>query len=231
MQVTSNHQQPTVAQLHDKDEVAFKHNSLLQLLNQPVHEKWVKTHDAISVKVNGQFQKLRYLPIDKVRFLLTRIFGLFWYDEIIRYSSEFNSCTVHVRLHYCIPETDVWLFKDGIGAVGVQTDKGSSASDLGAIKSNAVMLAMPAASSYALSNAAEKLGSLFGAHLNKSDAIAFAGMTDMNMPEPQTQAPPAQQPQTNGWHKQPEPQQPQNSWQQPTAPQPQYSAENFFSNL
>jgi len=187
MQTTSNHQLPTIAQLHDKDEVAFKHNELLKLLNQPVHEKWVKTHDLISVKINGQMTKLKYLPIDKVRFLLTRIFGLFWYDEIIKYSAEFNSCTVQVRLHYCMPGTDIWLFKDGIGAVGVQTDKGSNASDLGAIKSNAVMLAMPSAASYALSNAAEKLGSLFGANLNKSDAIAFAGMSNSETSPPNTQ--------------------------------------------
>lgn len=193
----SDHALPTVAELHQQNnEIAFKHNELLLLLNKPVHTSWIKKHETVKVKINGQMVPLQYLPIDKVRFLLTRIFGLFWYDEIVKYSSEFNSCCVHIRLHYCIPGTNKWLFKDGVGAVGVQTNKDASAADLSAIKANGVMLALPAAASYALSNAAEKLGDMFGANLNKSDAIMFAGLAST---DPQPEEPKPQPAPTNMW--------------------------------
>jgi hypothetical protein len=62
-----------------------------------------------------------------------------------------------------------------LALVGVQTDAGKSAADLGAIKQDAVMKALPAAESYAIKDAAEKLGILFGKNLNRKDTIGFAG--------------------------------------------------------
>lgn len=191
--INSDHKLPSLADIHASDEVVFAHNELLKLLNKPCYEPWVKQNKYVSVLVNGQKTPLKYLPIDKVRFLLTRIFGLFWNDEIINYSTELNSCVVHVRLHYCIPGTDIWMYKDGIGAVGLQTDKGASASDLSLIKSDAFMKAMPAASSYALSNAAEKLGSIFGSLLNKSDAIMYMGLSNITTIDDETPTPAAPQ--------------------------------------
>lgn len=189
--INSDHKLPSLAEIHSSDEVAFAHNELLKLLNKPCYEPWVKEHPIVKIKVNGHMSPLRYLPIDKVRFLLTRIFGLFWNDEIIHYSTELNSAVVHVRLHYCLPGTDVWMYKDGIGAVGLQTDKGASASDLSLIKSDAFMKAMPSASSFALSNAAEKLGSLFGSLLNKSDAVMYMGLNNITT-QKEAPAPPPQ---------------------------------------
>jgi len=85
----------------------------------------------------------------------------------------FNSVYVAVRLHYRNPLTGEWLSHDGLGAVGVQTDAGAKASDLTAIKQDAIMKALPAAESYAVKDAAEKIGAIFGKDLNRRDVAVF----------------------------------------------------------
>ena len=64
-------------------------------------------------------------------------------------------------------------FHDGIGASPLQTNKDAGAIEFDKIKSNAVMLAAPSAESYAIKDAAEKLGKLFGKDLNRSDKIMY----------------------------------------------------------
>lgn len=155
---------PTIAELHSEIEVAKQSDKLNTLLNQPPPTKWVKEHP---------FAKgVKYLPVDKVESMLTKIFQQ-WKIEVIGYNQLFNSVACHVRLHYLNPVTNQWQFQDGLGAVGVQVDKGEQASNLNAIKQNAIMLALPAAKSYALKDAAEHLGILFGRDLNRKDTVAF----------------------------------------------------------
>lgn len=166
MSANSEKQLPTLKDLHHDESVAYKNDQLNLLLNQPTPEKWIKDHPFA--------KNVKYIPIDKVEFLLTRIFQE-WKVEIISYSALFNSVSCHIRLHYKNPITGEWSFHDGVGAVGVQTDAGKSAADLGAIKQDAVMKALPAAESYAIKDAAEKLGILFGKNLNRKDTIGFAG--------------------------------------------------------
>jgi len=166
MSANSEKQLPTLKDLHHDESVAFKNDQLNLLLNQPTPEKWIKDHPFA--------KNVKYIPIDKVEFLLTRIFQE-WKVEIIKYSALFNSVSCHIRLHYKNPISGEWSFHDGVGAVGVQTDAGKSAADLGAIKQDAVMKALPAAESYAIKDAAEKLGILFGKNLNRKDTIGFAG--------------------------------------------------------
>lgn len=157
-------QLPSLQELHLDAQEAFKSDALNILLNQPVPDKWVKDHPMAT--------GVKYLPIDKVEFLLTRIFQQ-WRLEVVSYQQLFQSVSVHVRLHYKNPVTGEWLYQDGLGAVAIQTEKGASASDLSKIKSDAVMKALPAAESYALKDAAEKLGVLFGKNLNRKDAAIF----------------------------------------------------------
>lgn len=172
---TTKPQLPTLQDLTLDPKLAFKQDQLNTLLNQPVPAKWVKQHPTVKKKdEQGNSVPATYLPIDKVEFFLTRIFQE-WKVEILREGSMFNSVYVTVRLHYKSPITGEWLFHDGVGAVGVQTDAGKSASDLGAIKQAAIMMALPAAKSYAIKDAAEQLGILFGKDLNRKDTVGFAG--------------------------------------------------------
>ncbi len=163
---------PKIQDLHNDLQEAFKTDQLNLLLNQPPKAQWVKDHP---------FAKgVKYLPIDKVEFMLTKIFGE-WRVEILSEGQMFNSVYVKVRLHYKRPTDGEWSFHDGLGAVGVQTDKGASASDLSAIKQDAIMKALPAAESYAVKDAAEKLGVLFGKDLNRKETMAYeASFAEVN---------------------------------------------------
>lgn len=162
---------PTLNELHHDTDVAFKNDQLNTLLNQQPLEKWIKQHPFA--------KNVRYLPIDKVEFMLTRIFQQ-WKVEVINVSQLFNSISVQVRLHYLNPVNGEWSYHDGVGAVGIQTDKGAAASDLSAIKQDAVMKALPAAKSYAIKDAAEHLGTLFGRDLNRKDTMPFMGAYSEN---------------------------------------------------
>ena len=159
---------PKLADLHHDVQAAFKNDQLNLLLNQPPHVAWLKSFPA-EMGIKGQ-----YMPIDKIQFLLTRIFGE-WHPEVMSYKVMFQSVAVHVRLHYKNPLTGEWSFKDGLGAAGIQTDKGASAADLGAIKLWAVQMALPIAKVAAIKDAADELGALFGRDLNRKDVVQFAG--------------------------------------------------------
>lgn len=168
---------PTLADLHHDVQTAFKNDQLNALLNQPPHQSWIKKHP---------MTKTDYLPIDKVEFMLTRIFQQ-WRVEIKEVKQLFNSVAAVVRLHYLNPITNEWQYHDGTGAMPVQTDAGKSAADMGAIKNAAVQMAAPGAVSYAIKDAAEHLGALFGRDLNRKDTVLFAGAytPEDNTPEPE----------------------------------------------
>lgn len=136
-------------------------DSLKTLFNHQPNPKWIKEHP---------FAKgVKYLPIDKIEYLLDQLF-MSWRVEVINISQLFNSISVHVRLHYQLPD-EQWTFQDGVGAIGIQTDAGSSAADLTKIKHDAVMKALPGAKAYAIKDAADHIGNLFGRNLNRKDAI------------------------------------------------------------
>ena len=161
---------PTLADLNKDIEAAFKHDQLNILLNQQPPAAWIK--------VNKFANNSQYLPIDKVEFLLTRIFQQ-WRCEVIDYKQLFNSVSCHIRLHYLNPMTGEWQYHDGVGAADIQVKSGSSAADLQNINRNATGMALPIAKSYAIKDAAHHLGKLFGKDLNRTDAIEFTGAYDM----------------------------------------------------
>lgn len=155
---------PKISDLDLSPEVALKNDQLKTLLNAQPKNDWVKQHPMARGVV--------YLPIERVEYLLDVIFQR-WRVEVLQVAQLFQSVQVTIRLHFFNPVTGEWDYHDGIGAMAVQTDKGASASDLGAIKNDAVMKAAPAAKSYAIKDAAEHLGKLFGRDLNRADQIAF----------------------------------------------------------
>lgn len=172
-----------IAKLHHDPQAAFKNDKLLILLNQPPHESYIKKHPIFKVKDdNGKDVAARYVPIDKVEFLLTYIFGQ-WYPEILREGYMFNSVYVVVRLHYRHPITGEWLYVDGIGVKELQLDSGAKASDLSAIKGTAVVIALPIAKSAAIKDAADHIGNIFGGNLNRRDVLMYSGgIYDVEMP-------------------------------------------------
>lgn len=170
----------------------MKHDQLLMLVNQQPPQNWIKTHPMVKVKNEfGQSVPLQYLPVDKVEYLLTMIFRQ-WRLEILTVQALFQSIAVTVRLHYRNPIDGLWYQQDGVGASMVQTDSGASAADLGKIKSAAVQIAAPAAESYALKDAAEKIGPLFGKDLNKFNTLSFEPFQPEQQEAPYVAPPPVQ---------------------------------------
>lgn len=140
-------------------------DDFLKILNQEPPKAWVKDHPMA--------KGVKYLPIDKVETMLTKIFQD-WYPEVLREGQLLNSLYVTVRLHVKNPITGEMTHYDGVGAMAIQVEKGKNASDLSAIKSDAIMKGLPAAKSYAIKDAAEHIGKLFGRDLNRKDTIAFS---------------------------------------------------------
>lgn len=156
-------QLPTIKELYDGTIEKSKQNDLNVLLNQPPNPKWLKKHPM------GNF---KYLPIGRVEYLLTRLF-INWYIEIIECKLIANSVVVTIRLFYQDPVTGQIKQQDGIGANPLQTNKEAGAIEFNEIKTNAVQLAAPAAESYAIKDAAEKIGKLFGKDMNRADQISY----------------------------------------------------------
>jgi len=156
---------PTIAELFSDDiEGAYKNEQLNLLLSTPPKKEWVKEHPFI--------QNYKYLPIDKVEYLLKRIFKKY-NIEIIREGTSFNGVYVVVRVHYLNPVSNKMEFHDGIGAIQLQTKKGTSPADLANINNGAISIAFPIAKTIAIKDACDHFGALFGADLNRRDTVNY----------------------------------------------------------
>lgn len=170
-------QLPTLQELHYDVETAFKNDQLKLLLNQKPQAAWLKKHPLATKKVTDSLGTrevpAEYLPIDKVEFMMDRIFQE-WRVEVLREGVMFHSIYVTVRVHYKNPVTGEWSYHDGVGGVKAQSDaKATFGSD--SIKASAVQIGLPAAKSYAIKDACEHLGDLFGRNVNRAETIAFQG--------------------------------------------------------
>lgn len=153
---------PKIADLYSEIELMQKADLLTALLSQPPKPEWVKLHPYIS--------NYKYLPIDKVEFLLKMIFKKYRI-EITGQGTAFNGVWVTVRVHYLNPITGEWDYHDGIGAKELQVKKGTSPADLSNINSGALAMAFPIAKTVAIKDACDHFGSLFGSDLNRKDVM------------------------------------------------------------
>jgi hypothetical protein len=165
---------PKLADLYEIEQVeqAFKNDQFNALMNAEPRKEWVKQ--------NKYAGNSNYIPIGIIETLLQKVFKTFTV-EVIREGVMFNAVYVTVRLHLKHPVTSEMFVMDGVGAAELQTKTGASASDLAAINKGAVMMALPMAKSYAIKDAAENLGKLFGRDLNRKDVLAYT--TDTNLTE------------------------------------------------
>jgi len=156
---------PTLAELfEDSIEVAGKSEGLNAILNVSPPEKWIKVHPYIPDH--------RYIPIDKVEYLLRKIFKSYRI-EITGQGTAFNGVWVTVRVHYLNPATNEMDFHDGIGAMQLQVKKGTSPSDLANINNGAISMAFPIAKTLAVKDACHHFGNIFGCNLDRKDVVPF----------------------------------------------------------
>jgi hypothetical protein len=165
---------PTLQELFDDSlELAGKSEGLNAILNVNPPSKWISKHPYIKVKdEHGNPVPYEYLPIDKVEYLLRKIFKSY-HVEITGQGTAFNGVWVTVRIHYFNPALNDWSYSDGIGAVQLQTAKGTSPADLANINNGAIAMAFPAAKSYAIKDAAEMIGNIFGSNVSRKNTVPF----------------------------------------------------------
>lgn len=138
--------------LTDEDK-ARRHvaNEAFKILEQEPPKSWLK---ALENEVRADGTPVLDLPIEKVEFLLSYIFGG-WESEILEVKQVFKtSAVVTVRLHF----TDlngIKRFSDGVGSVFVEDEKN-------------VQKELPRAEALARKNAAKKLGKIFGRDINRN---------------------------------------------------------------
>jgi len=162
---------PTLQELFaDEIEIAGKSEGLNAILNVQPPPAWIKTHPFIA--------DYRYLPIDKVEYLLRKIFKNYRI-EVLREGTAFNGVFVVVRVHYLNPATGQLDWHDGIGACQLQTKKGTSPADLMNINNGALSMAFPIAKTVAIKDACDHFGNIFGANLNRKDTIPFTPDTEL----------------------------------------------------
>lgn len=152
--------------------MAYAQDDLNVILNTAVPEKWIKKHPYVNIKINGQNTALPYVPVKRVKYLLKRIFGKYEW-EIKECKQVLNAMVVIGKLTVVNPITGEKESMDGVGAAAIQMDSGATQGDLTAIKANAIQIGAPAAESYALKNAAEKFGDIFGGNIYDIDSTAY----------------------------------------------------------
>lgn len=164
---------PTLTDLVAESEESIKENNLMVLLNQEPPAGWLSKHPLVTTKnKEGKIVPAEYLPINRVEYLLSRIFGK-WWVEVRSTNLLANSVCVTVRVYVVNPVTKETEWNDGVGASPIQTEKGAGAMDWNFAKSSGVQMALPSAESYAIKDACEKWGKLFGKDLNRKDQISY----------------------------------------------------------
>lgn len=160
---------PKIEDLYADKELAVRQNELNRLLNMPPKPEWIK--------LNPFAGNAPYIPIERVEYLLTALF-IRWWVEIKEVKLIANSVTVLIRLYVIDPITGDTIWQDGVGAAPLQTAKGAGATEFDKINSAAVQMGAPAAQSYAVKDAAEKWGKIFGKDLGRKDELNYAPMQE-----------------------------------------------------
>jgi len=122
------------------------------VLSMEPPEEWLKS------LVGG----IKYLPIERIEWLLSTIYGRFGYEIRSSVGGD-KGANVAVRVRVFNPVFEEWEVVDGVGAAPLETSHGDMA----------LALALPAAKTFAVKDAVEPLGKIFGKDLNRPDSIAY----------------------------------------------------------
>jgi len=148
--VTKSPQKVQISTLTKDLGLAVQVDNLNTLLNTTPPANWLK-----------EYKGMKYLPVDRVKNNLITIFQDYdWTIKDVKVVA--NSILVYGTLSVVNPVTGRTRNLDGVGAVPIQLKSGSNPTDFSQIIGDAIQKNAPAADSFALKNAAQKLGKLFG---------------------------------------------------------------------
>lgn len=134
-----------------------------KMVNSSPRAEWIKT--------NKYSQNAKYLPIRIVEELLSEVFPIWQVEQVGEPKILGNSVVISVNLKVFNPLVSQWLNYAGVGAVPIEVKKDAHPTDFTKINPKALHKNVPAALSFAVSNAAKKIGKLFGSHLNSKETM------------------------------------------------------------
>ncbi len=169
-EITTPRKLPSLTELYNDTALVEKQNQLNIILNAEPKKEWVREHPFV--------KNLKYLPIERVEYLLTMIFTK-WRVEVKEVKLLANSIVTTVRVFVQDPITGEWDWQDGIGAMPIQVSKGSGATEFDKMNSSAVQIGSPASESFAIKDACEKFGRIFGKDLNRKDNVNYDRLYQM----------------------------------------------------
>lgn len=147
----------------------FKEDKWVQAMSKNPPMEWCRQ--------NPRANNAWYLPIDKVEFLLDKIYKGNYKVEVVKVDRIMNTISCNVRVHYKDRLTDEWRFHDGVGAKQIQTamDTGNLEPDMNNMVYGAIEKAVPHAKSQAIKDACHHLGNIFGRNLNRTETLTYTG--------------------------------------------------------
>jgi hypothetical protein len=150
-----------------------KQDATMALLNHDPNPAWVKEHPFI--------KGYKYLPIERIEYLLKSIFKTNYKIEVLKTGLLLNTVEVTVRVHFKDITSGEWMFHDGVGAQEIQTkkDSGHLQLDMSNINRGAITMALPIAKTIAIKDACDHFGKMFGSDLNRKDYVEYS--TDLTL--------------------------------------------------
>lgn len=137
-------------------------DSYRKIINHDPKRHWIA--------VNKYAGNSKYVPIGIIEELLREIFPAWEAKQVGEPKILGNSVVISVELRVLHPILRQWVSYPGVGAVPIEVESGAHPTDFTKINSKALHKNVPAALSYAISNAAKKIGRIFGASLNRKDS-------------------------------------------------------------
>lgn len=136
----------TIEKLYSEIGYVGEIENLDEILNSEPKKEWLKEHP--------QVKGFMYLPIERVEFLLNRLFDNIKIEIRSVISAE-NRAVVTVRVNY-----GNGMFHDGVGAAQIS-------------KTQPAEMAFPLAKSLAVKDSCDFLGKIFGKDLNRSRDVSI----------------------------------------------------------
>lgn len=124
------------------------------------------------IAVNKYAGSARYIPIGIIEELLREMYPAWECQQNGQPQILGNSVVVSVQLRVFHPILQTWLSYPGVGAVPIEVQQGAGPLEFDKINSKALHKNVPAALSFAINNAAKKIGKLFGSHLNRQEELS-----------------------------------------------------------
>ena len=161
--LNKNNKLPSLEKLEKGEHKIKDILELSLILNSEPKKEWIMEHPII--------KSAKYIPINITEHLLTIIFKK-WWVEIKELKIIANSIVCIVRVNAMDPlDNKSIIWQDGVGAVPIRVDKGAGALDFNNIQSSSIQTGAPSAESYAIKDASEKWGRIFGKDINRKGSL------------------------------------------------------------